>query len=310
MPIEPTIVPRPTVASAELPNLDATIDAAVRATVEAAPVATGTAMPTVTREPIPTFTPTLSPTPTSTPLPVPMISLGETVSGDISVSGQVDVWTFSGSEGQRATIHMVSQDRFSDLVPTIEVLSPGGERLGQISGPSIANYSESVAQISELLLPVSGIYTVKSSSKDGMRGAYFLTVRDSSVEPIINLADVVSVRLASKKLLPIDFDLDRYSEEVEITLAFFNNGAKDIRSLTGLAHFADLFNRPLASISLTSIERIDADDWRFWTGTWKFNQFIFDENQVAITDIQYLQFSFETQAVIFADGSRLGSLSN
>ena len=76
-----------------------------------------------------TATPTPWPTPTATPIPIDRgggyIDSGSTEKSSIDFAGDIDVWRFSGSIGDRVTISM-DDNSFFTLNPYLELVSPSG----------------------------------------------------------------------------------------------------------------------------------------------------------------------------------------
>lgn len=105
--------------------------------------------------------------------------------------------------------------------------------------------------------------------------------------------------------MPVNYDLNRYSEEVQFTFTFQNHGNKEIRAFTGIASFSDIFGRPIKSIEITYDEPLKNGQLVTWKGVWDPNQFIDEDQQLVNTTLTNLIFLFKTEAVIFVDGSRL-----
>ena len=121
------------------------------------------------------------------------------------------------------------------------------------------------------------------------------------------LAELISDSLIDKQILPVNYDLNRYSEDVQFTFTFQNISTKEIRAFTGAAKFSDIFDRPIKSIEITYDEPLKAGKQVIWQGLWDPNQFIDEDQKLVNTALKNLIFSFKTEAVIFMDGSRLGT---
>ena len=94
-------------------------------------------------------------------------------SGEI-VQGDLDVWTFTASAGDRIAVHIGEISQTDDFQPWIRLWSPTGGSLGSQSGAD-------AAQI-EAVAPVSGTYLVLVASADsGVNGSgtYRLTMAHS-----------------------------------------------------------------------------------------------------------------------------------
>lgn len=115
--------------------------------------------------------PTPTPTPTQRPGGGP-ISIGETRSGAINTSGQVDLWQLSARPGQYVTINLRAVSGTA-LDPYLEVLDPDGVvvRADDDSGDRLD------ARITDLPLTRSGTYTLRVTSVGGSVGAYELALQ-------------------------------------------------------------------------------------------------------------------------------------
>ena len=100
-----------------------------------------------------------------------VLSNGGLHTGQI-LQGDVDVWTFSATVGQRIGIHIGEVTDTDDFRPWIRVWAPNGATLGSASGTD-------AAALSDLIAPVTGTYLVLVASFDtGFDGAgtYRLTM--------------------------------------------------------------------------------------------------------------------------------------
>lgn len=74
--------------------------------------------------------------------------------------GDVDVYSFNGSAGQRATIQLTTADSFLD--PLLRIFGPDGAKLKEVG-----TFSGNPAIVDSLLLPKNGVYTVMCSDQGG-----------------------------------------------------------------------------------------------------------------------------------------------
>jgi hypothetical protein len=92
-------------------------------------------------------------------------------SGEI-LQGDLDVWTFSATAGQRIGVHIGEVTDTDDFRPWIRVWAPNGATLGSTSGTD-------AAALSDLIAPVTGTYLVLVASFDAGfdgTGTYRLTM--------------------------------------------------------------------------------------------------------------------------------------
>jgi hypothetical protein len=96
---------------------------------------------------------------------------GFTHTGTIA-QGDVDVWTFSATAGQRISLHIGEITDSADFRPWIRLWSPSGASLGDTAGLA-------VTVLDDVIAPVTGIYTVLVASFDSGfdgTGTYALTM--------------------------------------------------------------------------------------------------------------------------------------
>lgn len=83
------------------------------------------------------------------------IGCGERVTGDISVPGDSDVFTFQANAGEGVAL-VVEKPAGSALDPAAELFAPDGRRLAHVSGPPYPT-----PPLASGSLPASGVYTLK-----------------------------------------------------------------------------------------------------------------------------------------------------
>lgn len=103
---------------------------------------------------------------------------GATHTGEILL-GEVDVWTFNATVGQRIAVHVGQMTETDDFRPWIRVWAPNGASLGDTAGVN-------ADVIDDIVAPVNGLYVVQvasfDSGFDGI-GTYRLTL-DATGAPI------------------------------------------------------------------------------------------------------------------------------
>ena len=103
-----------------------------------------------------------------------------THTGEI-IQGDLDVWTFTATAGERIAIHIGEITDTDDFRPWIRLWAPNGASLGSTSGTD-------AAQIGDVIAPVTGTYLVLVSSFDSGfdgSGTYRLTMATHTGAPII-----------------------------------------------------------------------------------------------------------------------------
>jgi trimeric autotransporter adhesin len=210
---------------------------------------------------------------------------GQNQSTSIILAGQVDSWTFSGTQGEAATITMAKLSGTADFAPWIRLVAPNGTLLASVSNASVARM--------DLSLPQNGTYTVQAASfdpgNDGT-GAYrirmakapgaFVVPAGDHGGPLTNGANHTGVIAAG--------DLDIWSftgnvgEAVTLTMA----------EVTGVADFAPWIRLiapngvVLANISNASTSRADLNLTQ--TGTYTVVVSSFDPGNDATGDYRLL----------------------
>jgi hypothetical protein len=132
--------------------------------------------------------------------------------------------------------------------------------------------------------------------------AHLEAKRAESLEAIHN---AVTVALVSKKELPVDFDIGRYSEYQQFSIGIKNNTNKTIAGVSGELEFLDLFEVVIGGVTFRITETIPPEESRIWTGGRDYNRF-FDEHR-DVWNLKPGQYTtrFIPESVIFTDGSRL-----
>ena len=87
------------------------------------------------------------------------ISYGETITGNLSVNGEVDYYTFYGSAGDKALLVLTENSTSYPLEPKMKLFSPSGQLLDTVVDAAQASLFK--------VLPVNGSYTVFVSDLDG-----------------------------------------------------------------------------------------------------------------------------------------------
>ena len=176
-PVPPTATPLPPTATPVPPTATPVPPTAtpVPPTATPRPKATATPRPKATATPRPKATATPRPTATATPIPIDRgggyIDSGSTEKSSIDFAGDIDVWRFSGSIGDRVTISM-DDNSFFTLNPYLELVSPSGvlEASDDDGGGGVN------ALLDGIILRENGQYEIKAQGYSfSNTGSYSLT---------------------------------------------------------------------------------------------------------------------------------------
>lgn len=122
-----------------------------------------------------------------------------------------------------------------------------------------------------------------------------------------NYADKIKVKVYNKKNLPIDYNVGRYSEFIEIDYKVVNKSPKAIKGIKGTMHIYDQFDDFIMSINWNiSIGNIGAGKTKKDTNHGlDYNQFM--DSHAKVYDLNYedMIFKFEMVQINFADGYKL-----
>jgi len=124
-------------------------------------------------------------------------------------------------------------------------------------------------------------------------------------ETIKAIQEAVTVTLVSKKELPVNYDVRRYSEYQQFNIGLQNNGDKTIAGVSGELEFVDLFDKVVGSVTFRITETIRPGGSHVWIGGRDYNQFL--DRHRAVWNLEPGQYTtrFIPESVVFADGSRL-----
>ncbi len=108
------------------------------------------------------------------------IAIGDVVSGEIAVAGEVDRYTFQGAQGQVVSIALDRTDDSAPLDPLVELFGPDGTSLAA-SDDDGGNLN---SLISGFTLPVDGVYTIAARSWGNQyTGPYMLSLTEGAAAP-------------------------------------------------------------------------------------------------------------------------------
>ena len=123
------------------------------------------------------------------------------------------------------------------------------------------------------------------------------------------MAAALSVELRGLRIVPMDTNAWRFSDEAHFEFWYKNTGTVGIRAFTGAVILADLFDRPMRTIRITHDEPLAPGEERTDNSLmYELNQFMDEDTWVKTTDFEDMNTSFRIDSVLFVDGTKLGSV--
>ncbi|MQA19628.1 hypothetical protein [Rugamonas rivuli] len=116
------------------------------------------------------------------------------------------------------------------------------------------------------------------------------------------LAKMLAVKLIGKRNSTGEFQ----QRVVFMDLAFTNKGDKDIAGFKGILHFTDMFGDSIIDITWSNDHGVEARQGILQKGAgMTINQFLPDHMKMWNAEADKIKLSFEVQAIVFKDGTRL-----
>jgi len=103
-----------------------------------------------------------------------------------------------------------------------------------------------------------------------------------------------------------DIYAGEFNDYIQITFAFYNKGAKDIRAFRGNTTFTDLFGEKVYSTNLTYDGGVKAGETKTWLGVIKYNQFMDEHSRFKAKELKSLKFVWMPRSILFTDGTTIG----
>ncbi len=117
----------------------------------------------------------------------------------------------------------------------------------------------------------------------------------------------VTVSLISKRELPSNYELRRYSEAQEFKIAVKNTSEKAISGVSGTLEFIDIFDKVVGTVSFKISENLAPGGGTVWTGSRDYNQFIAEHRAVWNLEEGKYKTRFVPGTIVFADGTKLSA---
>ena len=115
------------------------------------------------------------------------------------------------------------------------------------------------------------------------------------------LRKAITLTVASK-----GFSESDYEKYINITVAYENQSAKDIRAFQGRVQFTDLFGKEIYESGVTISNPIKAGERAIWKGSIKYNQFMDAEKALRFTELSDMKIVWKPSGILFTDGSKIG----
>jgi hypothetical protein len=117
---------------------------------------------------------------------------------------------------------------------------------------------------------------------------------------IARLSEALAVAVFDKGFYEAD-----YQSYITVKFVFDNKTAKEIRALTGVVVFTDLFDKEIKSISVTYDQAIAAKKNRKWDAQIEYNRYKDSDQLLASKKLADLKVQWKPEKILFSDGSSL-----
>lgn len=125
-------------------------------------------------------------------------------------------------------------------------------------------------------------------------------------EVAAELSKYILVAPYKKRFTKASIESGEFLDKILLSFTFENRSTKDIRAFQGTAIFKDLFGTKIRDIQLTIDEGIKAGHRVNWNGEVGYNEFIPAQRKFRDTDLKNMKYEWKPEAIIFADGSKIG----
>lgn len=132
-------------------------------------------------------------------------------------------------------------------------------------------------------------------------------VEDGSNSPIAKMREHIKFSVVDKGFKERDTQARQYSDYITFVCFYENAGKKDVRAFDGRVRFTDLFDKTIFETGITISDPINAGQKQEWRGEVEYNQFMRDHQLLAATKLENMKVQWIPRAIIFADGTKMGS---
>lgn len=117
------------------------------------------------------------------------------------------------------------------------------------------------------------------------------------------MKNAIQVTLLNKK-----YSKQKYKEGINFIFQYKNTSEKDIRAVTGITSFKDIFDREFLKVRLTIDDPIKSEEVKIDDSKgMEINKFKDDHQQLVNTEMRNLKMEFTPISIIFSDGTKIGS---
>ncbi len=119
-------------------------------------------------------------------------------------------------------------------------------------------------------------------------------------------ADKIKVKVYNKKNLPVDYNVGRFSEFIELDYKVVNNSPKAIKGIKGTLKVYDQFEDLIISINWNISDNVKSKETKNFTQQGiDYNQFLETHQKLYNEKYKNLIFKYEAKQINFLDGYKL-----
>ena len=119
-------------------------------------------------------------------------------------------------------------------------------------------------------------------------------------------ADKIKVKVYNKKNLPVDYNVGRFSEFIELDYKVVNNSPKAIKGIKGTLNVYDQFEDLIISINWNISDNVKSKETKNFTQQGiDYNQFLETHQKLYNEKYKNLIFKYEAKQINFLDGYKL-----
>lgn len=134
--------------------------------------------------------------------------------------------------------------------------------------------------------------------------------RHEEEQKIQVMRDSLDVVLFKLELLPKNYRVQRFNNELKCGFIYKNKSQKDIRAFTGYTVFKDLFDREFYRARLTYEGTLKANEEKKQLDrVMEMNEFNEAHRKLMTTSLDNMKIEFVHEAILFTDGTKLGNIS-
>lgn len=125
------------------------------------------------------------------------------------------------------------------------------------------------------------------------------------------IKQAATVAITDVSILPENMMAGRYSDRLNMEIAVQNKTAKQISGIKGTVNFDDQFGSRISSTNLSLDEDVKPNESRNITGYGRdLNQFEDSDKKLASIPFSKMKVTFVPEMIVFADGSKIGSVAD